>query len=113
MLDHRVSLAYLAYLGFGANSDQTTPTTAALTILQPRRVERRRGKVTRSVFLCYVLGAAGSGKTTILKAFVGKDLNTVYDPTSKIKDVVNSVEIRGAEKYLVVGLRNISSPALP
>lgn len=55
----------------------------------------------------YVLGAAGSGKTSILKAFVGKNKGGGIEsgkhvPTTKVKTVVNSVETGGGEKYLVL-----------
>ena len=64
--------------------------------------------MSRSVFHCYVCGAAGSGKTSLLRAFVGKPFKRgtggegVYEPTTKSMSVVNSVEINGSEKYLVV-----------
>lgn len=37
-----------------------------------------------------------------MRAFVGKPWKAEYEPTNKIVDVVNSVEIGGSEKYLVV-----------
>ncbi|KII90979.1 hypothetical protein PLICRDRAFT_158439 [Plicaturopsis crispa FD-325 SS-3] len=96
LLDHKTTLAYLAYLGYP--DDQRT----ALQITRPRKVERRKGKVTRNVFLCYVCGAAGSGKTSLLRAFAGKPYRAAYEPTSKMLSVVNSVAIDGSEKYLVL-----------
>lgn len=72
-------------------------------VTQPRKKDRKKGKVTRNVFLCYVCGAAGSGKTSLLRAFVGRPYLKHYEPTSKMISVVNSVEIDGSEKYLVVG----------
>ncbi|BGP43676.1 ERMES complex Ca(2+)-binding regulatory GTPase gem1 [Rhodotorula kratochvilovae] len=113
LLEPRVTLSYLAYLGYphssasqssalshpstpsastssrrnpfssspsaassaadGGPSYQLLPTTSALQITKPRRPSRRKGApVERSVFLAYVLGAAGSGKTALLRAFVGK-----------------------------------------
>jgi len=97
LLDHKKTLSYLAYLGFPGES-----TTAALKITQPRKSDRRKGKSSRNVFLCYVCGAAGSGKTSLLRLFAGKPYRDVYVPTSKPISVVNSVEIDGIEKYLVV-----------
>lgn len=58
LIDYKTTLAYLAYLGYeGGNSDQTS----ALKVTRARRSEKR-DKVSRSVFLCYVFGAVGSGK---------------------------------------------------
>ncbi|TNY18913.1 mitochondrial Rho GTPase [Rhodotorula diobovata] len=114
LLEPRVTLSYLAYLGYphSATSDsslshpstpaastssrrnpfastsaasatssdstgpsyQLLPTTSALQVTKPRRPSRRKlgTPVERSVFLAYVLGASGSGKTALLRAFVGK-----------------------------------------
>lgn len=69
-----------------------------------------------------MLGAAGSGKTSLLRSFVNKRYRGGngdeggsggggvpgsagyggYEPTSKVVSVVNSVEMGGGEKYLVV-----------
>jgi hypothetical protein len=56
LLDSRKTLGYLAYLGYNGDVRE------ALKVTKTRKAERRRGRVQRSVFLCYVLGAAGSGK---------------------------------------------------
>ncbi|BGP27838.1 ERMES complex Ca(2+)-binding regulatory GTPase gem1 [Rhodotorula toruloides] len=114
LLEPRVTLSYLAYLGYPHSSTsssvssssypptlspsastssrrnpfsstsstaardsspsyQLLPTTSALQTTKPRRPSRRKGTpVERNVFLAYVLGAAGSGKTSLLRAFVGK-----------------------------------------
>ncbi|KAG6814245.1 ERMES complex Ca(2+)-binding regulatory GTPase gem1 [Tricholoma furcatifolium] len=105
LLDHKTTLAYLAYLGY-----PDEPRTDALQITRARKIDRRKGKVTRNVFLAYVIGAAGSGKTSLLRAFAGKPFvetsdptgKKSYEPTSQVISVVNSVDIDGAEKYLVL-----------
>ena len=97
LLDHKTTLAYLAYLGYPSE-----PRTEALQVTRPRKTDRRKGKVTRNVFLCYVCGAAGSGKTSLLRSFAGKSFNPGYVPTGKMISVVNSVDIDGSEKYLIV-----------
>ncbi|PPQ63619.1 hypothetical protein CVT24_004372 [Panaeolus cyanescens] len=97
LLDHRTTLAYLAYLGYPRE-----PRTSALQITKPRKTERRKGKVTRNVFLCYVCGAAGCGKTALLRAFAGKPFRAEYSPTGRVESVVGSVDIEGEEKYLVL-----------
>ncbi|KAI9346397.1 P-loop containing nucleoside triphosphate hydrolase protein [Zopfochytrium polystomum] len=96
LLDYTTTLAYLAYLGY--NGDTTT----ALKVTRPKKLDIRRGKVHRTVFLCYVFGATGSGKTSLLRAFVKRPFNEVYTASSKPYSVVNSVEIGGAEKYIVL-----------
>ncbi|CAO3622675.1 unnamed protein product [Cunninghamella blakesleeana] len=94
--DHKTTLKYLAYLGFEGD------TRTALKITRPRRVDRKKGKIQRNVFLCYVVGAPGAGKTSLMKAFVQKPYSDVYKPTVEPFTVVNSVEMKGVEKYLVM-----------
>ena len=60
--------------------------------------------------MCYIVGAAGSGKTSLLRSFLSKRFrggefgDVGYEPTSRTMNVVNSVEMGGGEKYLVVSL---------
>jgi hypothetical protein len=98
LLKHRTTLNYLAYLGYPGENR-----TSALLITRPRKYDRRRGESSRNVFLCYVCGAAGSGKTSLLRSFAGAQFDDQYVPTDKVLSVVNSVDIHGSEKYLVVG----------
>ncbi|WVQ81609.1 mitochondrial Rho GTPase 1 [Cryptococcus sp. DSM 104549] len=108
LLDHRTTLNYLAHLGYSSSPATDLPTPTALHVTRPRKQDRRQRKVTRSVFLCYVLGATGSGKTSLLRSFVnkgfrgGEDGMGGYEPTTKVLSVVNSVEMEGVEKYLVL-----------
>ncbi len=101
-----MTLAYLAYLGYTHASSSSTilPTTSALSITRPRKLDRKKGSMSRSVFLAYVVGATGSGKTELLRNFIGRRFQGVYESTGKVKTVVNAVEIGGEEKYLVVSL---------
>jgi hypothetical protein len=97
LLDHRTTLAYLAYLGY-------PQPTSALQVSNPRKYDRRKNKSSRNVFLAYVCGAAGSGKTSLLRSFAGKQYADMYEQTAKMLSVVNSVDIDGSEKYLVVSM---------
>ncbi|KAI0036512.1 EF hand associated-domain-containing protein [Vararia minispora EC-137] len=96
LLEYRTTLAYLAYLGYPGQQ------THALQVSNPRKSDRRKNKSSRNVFLAYVCGAAGSGKTSLLRSFAGKPYIDMYEPTAKMFTVVNSVEIEGSEKYLVL-----------
>ncbi len=97
-LDHRITFAYLACLGY-----PDEPRAGALLVTRPRKHDHRGGKSTRNVFMCYDCGAAGSGKTFLLRPFTGKHFSDTYELTEKVFSVVNSVDISGSEKYLVVG----------
>ncbi|KAF7727122.1 ERMES complex Ca(2+)-binding regulatory GTPase gem1 [Apophysomyces ossiformis] len=96
LIDHTTTLKYLAYLGFEGD------TRTALKVTRPKKIDRKKGKIQRNVFLCYVLGAPGSGKTSLLKAFVNKPFSEKHQPTAEPFCVVNSVEMKGVEKYLVM-----------
>ena len=112
------TLAYLAYLGYedssfisaaaaDASAFQVT-TKSALKVVPA--VEPDLGKKdgknqitrNRNVFLCYVIGATGSGKTALLRNFIQKSFTKSYSPTLKPNSVVNSTQIQGLEKYLVL-----------
>ena len=99
LLNYKTTLEYLAYLGY-----RETPRTSALQITRPRKAERKKGKPTRNTYLCYVCGAAGSGKTSLLRAFVGRKFSKDYEPTKRINSVVNTVAIEGREINLVVSI---------
>lgn len=106
LLNPKLTLNYLAYLGYSSSPATDHAATSALHITRPRKQDRRQNKVARNVFLCYVLGATGSGKTSLLRRFVNKRMGGdglgSYEPTTKVLSVVNSVEMEGREKYLVV-----------
>ncbi|KAJ3779494.1 hypothetical protein GGU10DRAFT_40462, partial [Lentinula aff. detonsa] len=60
------------------------------------------GQSVTECFLCYLCDAAGSGKTSLLRAFLKKPFSEIYEPTSKMMSAVNAVDIEGSEKYLVL-----------
>ncbi len=91
-----MTLAYLAYLGYPG------PTTSALRVSRPRKSDLKSGSLQRSVFLGYVFGAPGSGKTCLIQGLLKKEFSEKYEPSSKSMAVVNSIELNGSDKYLVV-----------
>lgn len=122
LLDHKTTLAYLAYLGYPSSIPSSSPLYSSATpqtvqnqttALQITSRSRRKSQVSRNVFLAYVCGAAGSGKTSLLKAFASREFvggrggRGAYEPTRKIMCVVNGVQIGGREKYLVVCFRDL------
>lgn len=99
-MEPTTTLAYLAYLGF--DSKERGGTTAALTVTKPRKRRRKPGKVERGVFLCYVVGASGSGKSTILDAFLNRPFTGTYVPTIKPRTAVNNVEMSGGKQCCLI-----------
>lgn len=95
LLDYKITLSYLAYFGYNGDSRQTVLT------VKNRRTDWKKSKITKNVFLCYVFGAKSSGKSSLLRCFVNKPFGAgLFTPIPYA--VVNTVEIRGSEKYLVV-----------
>lgn len=97
----KVTLEYLAYLGF--DSINKGGTIAGLKLTKTRKHRNRAGKVERNVFLCYVLGARGCGKSSLLSAFLNRPLESRYAPTLKPRTAVNGVELEnGKQCYLIL-----------
>ncbi|KAK5163956.1 ERMES complex Ca(2+)-binding regulatory GTPase gem1 [Saxophila tyrrhenica] len=109
----RTTLAYLAYLGFESPNTKPPGTPAALKITKPRKRRPRPGTVERNVFLCYVLGAPASGKSSLLNAFLNRPFSGTYHPTIKPQTAVNSVELPGGKQcYLILHELGELEPAI-
>ena len=110
--DPRTTLAYLAYLGFEP-SDKRLATTSALKITKPRKRRKRPGRVERNVVLAYIIGSAGSGKSSLLDAFLSRQFSSTYHPTIKPRTAVNSVELPGGKQcYLILEELGELEPAI-
>ena len=107
----KTTLEYLAYLGF--ETTDRGGTTTALRITKPRKHRDKPGRVERIVFLCYVLGAANSGKSSLLDAFLNRPFSPTYRPTIQPRSAVNSVELRGGKQcYLILEELGEVEPAI-
>ncbi|OCL06233.1 mitochondrial Rho GTPase 1 [Glonium stellatum] len=107
----KTTLEYLAYLGF--ESSDRGGTTAALKVTKARKRRNKPGRVERNVFLCYVLGASGSGKSALLSAFLNRPFSHTYHPTIKPRSAVNSVELKGGKQcYLILEELGELEPAI-
>lgn len=111
-LEPKTTLEYLAYLGFEPPTPRDTM-TAALKVTKPRKRRRRPGRVERHVVLCYVLGAAGAGKSSLLDAFLNRPFDALYHPTIKPRRAVHSVELPGGKQvYLILEELGELEPAI-
>lgn len=96
------TLAYLAYLGFEPSSNNLrSGTTSALKLTKPRK-RRKRVPVERNVLLAYILGGSGSGKSSLLDAFLSRPFSSTYHPTIKARTAVNSVELPGGKQCTLI-----------
>lgn len=107
----KTTLEYLAYLGF--ESSEKGGTTTALKVTKARKRRNKPGRVERNVFLCYVLGSSGSGKSALLSAFLQRPFDQTYHPTIKPRSAVNSVELKGGKQcYLILEELGELEPAI-
>jgi Ras family protein T1 len=109
----KTTLEYLAYLGFESSDRSNPTTTAALKVTKPRKRRRRPGRVGRNVVLCHVLGAPGSGKSSLLDAFLSRGFSSTYHPTIQPRTAVNTVELPGGKQcYLILDELGEPEPAI-
>ncbi|KOS17371.1 Mitochondrial Rho GTPase 1 [Escovopsis weberi] len=78
------------------------PFLNALKVTKSRKRRRRPGRVERNVFLCYIIGAAGAGKSSLLDAFLNRPFEGLYHPTIKPRRAVNSVELPGGKQVYLI-----------
>lgn len=111
-LDYKTTSAYLGYFGFESKvsgSKNQFSTLAALNITKPRKFKKRNGKVyraavnDRTVFNCFIIGASGCGKTSLLESFLGRSFSNAHSPTIQQNITVNNVELTGGKQcYLIM-----------
>uniref|UniRef100_A0A8C7YLF3 Ras homolog family member T1a n=1 Tax=Oryzias sinensis TaxID=183150 RepID=A0A8C7YLF3_9TELE len=99
-LDVQRSLEYLGYLGYSIVYEQESQ-AAAITVTRSKRIDLQKKQTQRSVFRCNVFGAAGSGKSGFLQAFLGRNLQ-VSDKTHKSYYAISTTYVYGQEKYLLL-----------
>ncbi|KAI2617773.1 mitochondrial Rho GTPase [Hypoxylon sp. NC1633] len=111
-LEPKTTLEYLAYLGFEPPNVRET-LTSALKVTKSRKRRRRPGRVERNVVLCYIIGAAAAGKSSLLNAFLNRPFDGLYNPTIKPRRAVNSVELQGGKQcYLILEELGELEPAI-
>ncbi|CAN6322202.1 unnamed protein product [Urochloa humidicola] len=90
------SYANLVYVGYPGEFG------SAFTVTRKRRVDRKKQQTQRNVFQCYVFGARGSGKTSLLQSFIGRQLSDAL-PSNTERIATNSVELPdGTRKTLIL-----------
>ncbi|CAF90509.1 unnamed protein product, partial [Tetraodon nigroviridis] len=72
-LDVQRCLEYLGYLGFSIVAEQESQ-AAGITVTRDKKLDLQKKQTQRSVFHCNVFGDVGSGKSSFLQAFLGRNL---------------------------------------
>uniref|UniRef100_A0A6Q2ZII1 Mitochondrial Rho GTPase n=1 Tax=Esox lucius TaxID=8010 RepID=A0A6Q2ZII1_ESOLU len=94
-------LEYLGYLGYSIICEQESQ-AAAITVTRNKRIDLQKKQTQRSVFRCNILGARGSGKTSFLQAFLGRNLQRKIREDHKSFYSINTTYVYGQEKYLLL-----------
>ncbi|ORY61237.1 EF hand associated-domain-containing protein [Pseudomassariella vexata] len=111
-LEPKTTIEYLAYLGFEPSNARDS-LTSALKITKARKRRNRPGRVERNVVLCYIIGAGGAGKSSLLDSFLNRPFSGLYHPTIKPRRAVNSVELQGGKQcYLILEELGELEPAI-
>nr|XP_033818923.1 mitochondrial Rho GTPase 2 isoform X1 [Geotrypetes seraphini] len=101
-LDVHHCLEYLGYLGYPILTDQDSQ-TQAITVTREKRIDLEKGQTQRNVFLCKVIGPRGTGKSAFLQAFLGRNMAAQKSLPGELSFyAVNTVQIAGQEKYLIL-----------
>ncbi|KAJ8253764.1 hypothetical protein COCON_G00203760 [Conger conger] len=101
-LDVQRCLEYLGYLGYPFLSHQESQTTA-VTVTRKKSIDLEKGQTQRTVFLCKVIGAHGTGKTSFLQAFLGCSRSKQKNDTGAFSHyTINTVQVNNQEKCLIL-----------
>jgi len=101
-LDVRRCLEHLGYLGYPTLCEQDSQ-AHAITVTREKRLDQEKGQTQRNVLLCKVVGACGVGKSAFLQAFLGRSLGDTREfAEERAVYAVNTVQVNGQEKYLIV-----------
>ncbi|KKY17501.1 putative mitochondrial gtpase (miro-2) [Phaeomoniella chlamydospora] len=97
------AIEYLAYLGYSNTSPPNT--VSALKVTKPLKRSKRPSNqpVVRTVLHSLIIGAPGSGKTSLLNAFLSKEFSPLHHPTIHSATAINTVELPGGRQiYLIL-----------
>eukprot|EP00111_Clytia_hemisphaerica_P015476 TCONS_00045704-protein len=99
-LDYKWACRMLANFGFihGDLDNQLT----GLRVTRAKDIDMQKRKTTRSVFLVYVVGKRNCGKTAFLQSFVDRYVGSYQKDQPLSKHVINAVQLRKQEVYLIV-----------
>lgn len=101
LLDTQRTLEHLAYLGYTYHSGEESQ-IGALSITQERKIDLAKKQTNRNVYRCHVIGPRDAGKTTFCQGLIGRSLVDIEGLKELPKHVINTVQVYGQEKYLVL-----------
>lgn len=105
LVEYKTTLEYLAWLGYDRPGRALV---LALKVTRPRRRRTRNGHTFRThtadrlVFLCFLVGPGGAGKSLLLALFLQRRYLELHAPTLHPTRAVNSVELPGGRQCHVI-----------
>ncbi|XP_040570556.1 mitochondrial Rho GTPase 1 isoform X2 [Lepeophtheirus salmonis] len=119
-VDTKKTIEYLGYLGYtySANSGHEENQISAFSITKDKKVDVGKKPTPRNIYRCNIIGPKGAGKTTFCQGLLGRSIDDIKNiPSYEIpKHTINSIQVYGQEKYLIledVDVLNVSSPSIP
>ena len=91
----KVTLTYMLYLGFKLEDLQS-----AIHISRRRKLDVKRGSLTRNVLNCFVFATKQSSTQTVLKALIGNSKSVGEEASTSVTS--SRIEVDGVEKTLVM-----------
>ncbi|XP_071451061.1 mitochondrial Rho GTPase isoform X2 [Hetaerina americana] len=117
LVDIGSALECLAYLGYNTTSPDDSQ-LSAIQVTRDKKIDLAKKQTNRNVFKCHVIGPKGCGKSTFCRSFLpypppiaSSHLDSsVGDLPLQYQFVVNTVQVYGQEKYLVLEEITLDSP---
>ncbi|KAG8227497.1 hypothetical protein J437_LFUL002386 [Ladona fulva] len=106
LVDLGSALECLAYLGYNITTPDDSQ-TSAIQVTRDKKIDLAKKQTYRNVFKCHVIGPKGCGKSTFCRSFLSSPASNNDSSLGAIQQihhqfVVNTVQVYGQEKYLVL-----------
>ena len=98
-MDYKLIYSYLVYVGMDV------PKASVFVLTKPKEVGKGNNK--RKVFLCYIFGDEGVGKSSLLSSFINKPPDSLDTPLDTVCAVVEGDKRVGESYYLIVRLTQL------
>ncbi|KAG1669724.1 Mitochondrial Rho GTPase 1-A [Nymphon striatum] len=98
------TMELLAYLGYNVNNDNNMNQLSAVQVTREKSLDMQKRQTSRNVFNCHVIGPKNAGKSSFLQGYLEHDFEQqkTKDPSLFPKSVINTVQVYGQEKYLII-----------
>jgi len=106
-INYKWTLEHLAHFGYVGGDMENQ--LSGLRVTRSKAVDLQKRKTMRSVFLVYVIGATGTGKTAFLQSFLNRSIKDRAEDAVCSKYAINSVQLRRKEVHIILKEVNLES----